>query len=325
MGKIKSISSKNKLYLAAVLVMSVSFFIVSLTTFYGVRLALPMVTYYGRTSLYALPTTLTYLTPLIIFYCSFLIVFSANNKKRLKTMKILGLILCFIAIFDLVAISLSIVFVFDGKIIIDMMTPMFSLDVIIINSLYLLLAIAFLLYQKLDRKFVLTKETLVKPFNKTEFVLLGFYLPFATYFFGECLYGLTFINDGYIDQNIGLIIPHYLSFALPALFGFLYMIFKFLNKNKSQMKFYLISLIVCFVLTITIHSWLIIGYIFNPYIVANSLQWEYEIGLAIKMPIGIIITFVLNFTICISSLLILIFKYHIFQGKNHEQKQETLQ
>lgn len=325
MGKIKSISSKNKLYLAAVLVMSVSFFIVSLTTFYGVRLALPMVTYYGRTSLYTLPTVLTYLTPLIIFYCSFLIVFSANNKKRLKTMEILGLILCFIAIFDLVAISLSIVFVFDGKIIIDMMTPMFSLDVIIINSLYLLLAIAFLLYQKLDRKFVLTKETLVKPFNKTEFVLLGFYLPFATYFFGECLYGLTFINDGYIDQNIGLIIPHYLSFALPALFGFLYMIFKFLNKNKSQMKFYLISLIACFVLTITIHSWLIIGYIFNPYIVANSLQWEYEIGLAIKMPIGIIITFVLNFTICISSLLILIFKYHIFQGKNHEQKQETLQ
>lgn len=325
MGKIKSISSKNKLYLAAVLVMSVSFFIVSLTTFYGVRLALPMVTYYGRTSLYTLPTVLTYLTPLIIFYCLFLIVLNSSNKNRLTTIKILGIILILISLFNLIAISLAIGFVFDGEVIVDMMTPMYCLDVIILNCLYLLLSVVFLLYQKLDKKYVLTKETLVKPFYKIEFVLLGFYLPFATYFFGECLYGLTFINDGYIDQNIGLIIPHYLSFALPALFGFLYMIFKFLNKNKSQMKFYLISLIACFVLTITIHSWLIIGYIFNPYIVANSLQWEYEIGLAIKMPIGIIITFVLNFTICISSLLILIFKYHIFQGKNHEQKQETLQ
>ncbi len=322
MGKIKDMFalSKQKMMIAGILCATVGFLLVSLSTFYAVRLALPMITYFGRTTLYTLPSFFTYITPLLIFYFLCVIMFTKVSNKRIIFMRVLGLLLLFISIFDIVAISFSIVFVFDGQLFVKNMTPMFCLDIIVFNSLYLLMSIIIILYAHFDKKYTLTKYTLKYVFNKKDFVLAAILLPFGAYFLGECLYGIKFLFDGFIDPNVGLIIPHYLSFILFSTMCGVYVGYKFIDDKKKKTKFQINSLIILFCINVIIYSWLIIGYVSNPYVVATSLQWEYEIGLAIKMPIGIIVMGCLNIIPCFICLFNLIFKKKVFDKKSYEQE-----
>lgn len=322
MGKIKDILklSKQKMIIAGILCATIGFLLASLSTFYAVRLALPMITYFGRTTLYTLPSFFTYITPLIIFYFLCVIIFTKVSNTRILLMRILGIALLFVSIFDLLAISFAIVFVFDGQLFIKNMTPMFCLDVIIFNCLYLLMAIVIIIYAHLDKKYTLTKYTLKYVFSKKDFILATILLPFGAYFIGECLYGIKFLFDGFIDPNVGLIIPHYLAFALFGIMCGVYVGYRFIDDKNKKIKYQNYSLIALFSVNIIIYSWLIIGYIVNPYIVATSLQWEYEIGLAIKMPVGIIVMGCLNIIPCFVCLFNLIFKKKVFDKKTYEQE-----
>lgn len=322
MGKIKDMlkPSQQKMIIAGILCATVGFLLVSLSTFYAVRLALPMITYFGRTSLYTLPSFFTYIVPLLIFYFLCVIIFTKTSNTRIVFMRILGILLLFISIFDLAAISFAIVFIFEGQLFIKNMTPMFCLDIIVFNCLYLLSSIIILIYAYLDKKYTLTKYTLKYVFSKKDTILATILLPFGAYFVGECLYGIKFLFDGFIDQKIGLIIPHYLSFALFGIMCGIYVGYKFIDDKKRRLKFQTNSLIALFSINLIIYSWLIIGYIVDPYVVATSLQWEYEIGLAIKMPIGIIVVGLLNIIPCFVCLFNLIYKKKVFNKGLYEQE-----
>lgn len=282
------------------IILSICFVIVSITTFYGVRIFFPIVGSYGKGALNTLPCSFTYLLPLFIFYMALLYVYAKENKSRLRVLYILGYVLIAFSIFNIVLMSIVYFVLLDGNIFFQTMTPMYPLDVFIINSVYFLVGIACLIYYFLDKKYQLTASIRPRPFSKKDFVLAGFLLPFATYFFGEFFFMFIYFQEGYIDPNWPFMIPVYLSFLLLASLCICYYIYPYVKDNKKDL-YQMIVLIVEYAVTITLGVWILCGVIINPYLVSQSLQWEFEIGLATKIPFGLFVNFLFAIPILIVS------------------------
>lgn len=306
-------------------VLAIAYIFVSLLTFYAVRLALPIVTYYGRTSLYLLPAVFTYLMPLVVFYIILMSMYAKSIKGRLRFVKTLGFILLAISLFNLITISLCIGLLFDGKVIVNYVTPIFPLDVLIINILYLFASICCLLYQRIDRKYVLSVGVSTHALPTFKMVFCGIFLAFSTYFFGEFIFGFIFLQEGYVDPNWPLMIPHYLSFILPSVIFAFYIVYMFIADPNLKLKFGYISLLINYGLTLIVFIWLFLGMILQPYLIAQSLQWEYEIGLAIKLPMGMFFTILACAVPLIVASVRMTKRSNIFKVRKYEQEQKTLQ
>ena len=307
---------ETRRHIVGSIVLSIAFLFVSFTTFYGVRIFFPIITNYGRSALNTLPCALTYLIPLFIFYMALFFVYAKTNETRLKSLKLLGITLILLAVFNLILITFVIVLLLDGNLFFQTMTPMYPLDVIFGNVIYFIVGICCLFYEILDKKYSMTVSIRQRPFLKKDFILAGFILPFATYFLGEFLFGIMYLQEGYIDKNWYYMLPVYLSFLLLAALCVVYFVYHYI-KEKNRTKFHIISLIIFYSLEIILGIWIVVGYINEPYLTSLSLQWEFEIGLALKIPIGLFINFIFSIPILIVSTLKL---FKNLRKKKNEQE-----
>ncbi len=302
------------------IVLSLMFLFVSFTCFYAVRIFFPIVTHYGRNSLNTLPTFFTYIIPLFGFYMSLLYIYISDRSKKLLVLRILGTVLIVISLIDLILMTFVFIFLLDGDIFFHTMTPFYPLDVFVGNGIYLLIGISCLLYKKIENEYSINTYINKRSFTKKDFIMLGFLLPFATYFVGEFMFGFIYLQEGYIDKNWYIMLPTYISFLFMGILCILYFIYHYIS-DKNKLKYHLISLICMYVLIFVIGLWMIIGFSSNLYAVNESMQWEFSIGLAMKIPIGLFINFVVSIPILIISTIKL---YKKLKNNKNEQKQEAI-
>lgn len=319
MDELKDSLVKNRIF--GYIAIAVFFTFISLFTFIGTRYIYPIIVYGGRTSFYSLPAGLTYLMPLVMFYFILVSMYSKTIKGRLQFIKILGIILLVVGLFNEVDITICITLIWGGRTNPGLLNPIFPYDIILINILYLLCSAALLLYRRIDNKYVLSVGVSSIPLTTPRMITFGFFIPFASYFLGEFLFGFIFLEEMFVDPNWHFMIPHYLSFLLPAIYFGLYMGLRFLRDHKKKKQFALSSLIFICSTTIGVFTWLYAGLIMNPYLIEESLQWEYALALPLKFPLGIIVTTLICAVICITATIKFIL---IKRRQNYEQKQEKI-
>lgn len=279
------------------------FILASVSTFYGTRLSLPIVTYYGRGALTTLPATFTFAIPL--FTLIILTIYSRTGSvaKRWKVIFIYSLVMLAVALINIVDILFVVGLLYNWNFIVGVMTPIYPLDLLIFNFIFLAIGAAslfFAIVKKTERQDLTTDETKQTP--KKRLVLTGFFFAFACYYFGEALFGINNLFEGYIDSNIGLTIPVYLLFLLLAAMGLVYIIY-FHSCKEKQLKRGLIGVISILAITAFLLLWILIGFAINPYYFSESLQEEFAMGYALKVPFGL---FILLGWILIPSLIALI-------------------
>lgn len=279
------------------------FIIASLSTFYGTRLTLPIVTYYGRGALTILPATLTFAIPLFTFILLWIYSRTGSTVKRWKMTLVYSFVMLGVSVFNTVIIFVIVGLLYDWNFIVGVMTPMYPLDLLLYNLIYLAIggaALFFTLAKKKENNNDIIDETKKTP--RRYQVLAGFFFAFACYFFGEALFGLNNLFEGYIDPNIGLTIPVYLSFLLMALAVVIYAIYIYSPEDKKN-KRGLLGAISILSITALIFIWILIGFAINPYYFSESLQQEFAIGYAVKIPFGL---FILLLWVLIPSVIALI-------------------
>jgi hypothetical protein len=265
------------------------FILASVSAFYGTRLSLPIVTSYGRGTLNTLPATLTFALPLFSFIMIWLYTRTDVNSKRLKLTFIYSLTMMIVAIFNIILILLVVTLLYNGDFIVGVMTPLYPLDLFLFNIVFLLIGIASLFFNSIGKKNMNNSDTEGRKHVLARYkVLEVFFILFATYFFGEVIFGYNELMDGFLDPNLIFVIPVHLSFLLLTLEGIFYIVYVF-SSDEHKLKRGFILVLILLGLTFLLFLWILVGLIINPYFFSESMQFEFAIGYAIKIPLGIFI------------------------------------
>lgn len=272
-----------------IIILSVLFVIASISTFYGTRLSLPIVTYYGRGTLSTLPATLTFALPLFTFIVLWRYSTTDKISTRWKTNLVYSITMIAVSLFNIFLILLNLALFFNWNFIVGTMTPAYPLDLFILNLVFLSIGGASLFFALANKNRRLNKDTEGRKHTLERYhILSAVFICFAAYFLGEAIFGVNNLIDSYVDPNAIFVVPVYLAFLLLALEGILFAIYSF-SPEEKKIKRGLISLLVLLGLTFVIFGWVAIGLLVNPYFFSESLQWEFAIGYAVKIPFGLII------------------------------------
>ncbi|MEA5061454.1 MAG: hypothetical protein VB015_03495 [Erysipelotrichaceae bacterium] len=272
-----------------IIVLSILFVLSSISAFYGTRLSLPIVTYYGRGTLNTLPATLTFALPLFSFIVLWRYANTDTIATRWKTNLIYAITMIVIPLFNLLLILINLYLFFGWNFVVGTMTPAYPLDLFILNLVFLSIGGASLFFALANKNRRLDKNTEGRKRTLERYhVLSAFFICFAAYFFGEAIFGINNLIDNYIDPNIVFTIPVYLAFLLLTVQGVIFAIYTNSPEDK-KIKRGLIGLLVLLGLTFVIFGWVGIGLLVNPYYFSESMQWEFAIGYTIKVPFGLII------------------------------------
>ena len=298
------------------------YLLASYCTFLGTKIGFPLITNEGRSASTTLPVSLTLFMPMVFLYLSWLFWRSKTIKNRLGVLYIAGLSLILIGGFDITVISLVLPTLLDGNILFGIVTPCYPLDVIIINAIYIIGGIGVLIYRHLDRKYVMTAEVMPYPIKTKEMVFVGFLLPFACYFSGQFMYGITYIFDGYADSNWMFSIAYYLLFGLLSYELYIYIVTSRIKDSIRRKKIFLTHALVLMSITIVLFAWIIIANIINPYHIFESLQYEFEIGLAANFPFGIFVILAWVIIPVLVSVMKILFSSKKKRGINEQEQKE---
>ncbi len=272
-----------------IIVLSVLFVLASISAFYGTRLSLPIVTYYGRGTINTLPATLTFALPLFSFIVLWRYANTDTIASRWKTNLIYAITMIVVSLFNLLLILINLYLFFGWNFIVGTMTPAYPLDLFILNLVFLSIGGASLFFALANKNRRLDKNTEGRKKTLERYhVLSAFFICFAAYFFGEAIFGINNLIDNYIDPNLIFTIPVYLAFLLLTVQGVIFAIYTNSPEDK-KIKRGLIGLLVLLGLTFIIFGWVGIGLLVNPYYFSESMQWEFAIGYTIKVPFGLII------------------------------------
>ncbi len=307
----------NKNNVGWLIAMTIFYLVASFMFFYGIKLLFPVLANGGRSSLTLLPAVLTCVVPIVIFYIFWLFWRSKTLANRLRLEYIAGLVLIFVSGFNIVDLLLVLSILLKGNILFGIVTPCYPLDMLIANGIYLMLGITIMVYHYLDRKYVLTSKVMPFPLKTKYMVFAGFLLPFAAYFAGDFLSMYIYFINGIRDPNWPLIIPYYISFLLPSFLGLVYIYQSRFHEEKTFLR----NIIVLLSISAFALLWIIIGLIINPYVISESLQYEFAIGLVLKYPIGLLIIYL---WVLIPSLISIIRIIRKNKRKKDEQEQAKI-
>lgn len=287
MAKRISLSIKDNKVLKCI-VLSFIYIFVSLSTFYAIKIFFPLISNYGLNSLSIIPAFLTYIMPLFLMFMGFLFIHSTKKEHMRFNMMITSLILFLFGLFGVIMSIILMTIVYNGKVVVGNLTYLFPLDILLINILYILLSICLHLIKNMDVKNNFLHPRCVEKVGALRKTMLGFYLPFSTYFFGQFLYGFMYVFEGYWSPNWYGMIPAYFLFAAMTFSLILFVIY-FHNHKNNKNRLALICLISSFLYVFIFGIWFIIANIINPYLLSESLQWELSILYSIKYPFGLLI------------------------------------
>lgn len=293
----------KKTRVTKIVLFTLLFLVASITTFYGTRLTLPIVTYYGRGTLTALPATFTFAIPLFTLIVLWQYSQTDTIGKRWQLVLIYSIVTLVIATFNLVDLMFVAGLLYNWNFLVGVMTPAYPLDLILLNLIILAVGFAALFFTITNKKSKGSLETEGRvKISKGKHVLAGFFLAFATYFFGEALFGLIDVFEGFLDPNIGLVIPAYLAFVMLAAEALVYVIYLY-SPKELKVKRGLIGVISLLSISVLLIIWIVVGLSINPYYFSESLQQEFAIGYSIKMPVGL---FVIALWVLIPSIIALV-------------------
>lgn len=269
--------------------LAILFLVASFATFYGTRLTLPIVTHYGRGALTTLPATFTFGFPLFSLIVYWQYSQTDTIGKRWKLGLVYSIVALVIATFNIIDLLFVLGLLYNWNFIVGIMTPIYPLDLILFNLIILALGCAGIFFTITNKKAKGSQETEGRVKILTRYhVLAAFFISFAAYFFGEALFGLIDVYEGFIDPNIGLVIPVYLAFVLMAAEAVIYVVYVY-SPEEVKVKRGLIGVSVLIGITIALFAWILIGLAVNPYYFSESLQQEFAVGYSLKMPIGLFI------------------------------------
>ena len=287
MAKRISLSLKDNKVLRAIVIAFV-YTLVSLSTFYAVKILFPIISNYGLNSISIVPTFLTYIMPLFIMFMGYLFIHCSKKENMRLNILITSLILFLFGVFGIIMSIILMTVVYDGHAVVGNLTPLFPLDVLLINILYVFLSIGLILLKKIDQKNDFLHPSINKKVSSLKKTMVGFYLPFSAYFFGQFLYGFMYVFEGYWSTNWYGVIPAYFIFAAMSVSLALFSYYLH-NKKHNQIRVGIICLSTSVLYTFIFGIWFIVALKINPYLLSESLQWELSILYSIKYPLGILI------------------------------------
>ena len=132
-----------------ILLLSVIYVVVSLSTFIAVKIFFPIISNYGLNSISIIPGFLTYIMPLFIFFMVILYIHASTINNKRIILLILGLVITLFGVFGIIMAAILMGVVYEGNTIVGNTTPIFPLDVLLINISYLLLGISLLVFNRI--------------------------------------------------------------------------------------------------------------------------------------------------------------------------------
>ena len=282
MGKLISVIHQKRVLFASI-ILSLLYVIASLSIFYGVRVLFLIIANYGLNSLSVIPFFLTSIFPLFFLFMVIMYIHSSSVSKRRTILLITGTIF---TLFGLFLTIFSIFLMIDYKsAIAGNITPLFPLDILLFNIVIFLVGICILVFRSIDSKNSIITANEKRLISPLKLVLLGFYLPFAAYFFGELLFGFMYVFEGYVSPKWYGVLPIYLLYAALTI-GLVLAIISIHVPSIKKTKFNIIATSSLIVYTLICVVWYNIAYNLDPYLIANGLVWEFQILISIKKPFG---------------------------------------
>lgn len=287
MAKRISLSLRENKILCVIFVCFI-YTIVSLSTFLAVKCIFPVIPNFGLNSISLLPTFFTYIIPLFLMFMVLLFIHATKVENRRRIILIAGLTLLLLGAFGIIMSIILMTIIYNGRVIVGNLTYLFPLDVLLINIIYVFIGIGLLVLKHIDNRNKIIGVTNTKSVPKQKIVLLGFYLPFATYFFGQCLYGINYLFEGYFSSNWYGLIPAYALFA-SLTFALVLFVYYYHSKKHDNTRRALVSIFSSLLFVSVFGVWFLIAAIANPYLLAESLQYELSILYAMKYPLGLLV------------------------------------
>lgn len=320
MGKLISVIHEKRILVARIL-LTCLYFVASISVFYGVRIMFLILSNYGLNSISVIPAFITLCYPLFLLFMLILFIHVTTIKAKRRTLLVTGLTYLVCGLFGIILSIILMSVIYDGKVVVGNITKLFPLDILLWNIVVFLVGICCLIFLSIDKKNNIITVTSDKKFKPLRFVLLGFYLPFAAYFFGECLFGFTYIFEGYISPKWYGVLPIYMLYLAMTIGLVLYCI-NIHYKGKNKTKLQIISTISLVLYVAIFLVWYLVAYNLDPYLIAQGLTWEFEILISIKKPIGYLAipAWIFILAIYYTVKMIVLKKTH-----KYEQEQETLQ
>lgn len=177
---------------------------------------------------------------------------------------------------------------------------LYPYDTLILGALFSFLCIRVFYWARKNHDMSYVEKTSAKPLKKRSIVAFFFMASFASYFLGGFLYFFTLFGDESFAYNFFWIIPMWLTFLLLAFLFMMYFVYYFANEDKKR-KIWLNTIISSYIVGVILVIWIIIGYIVNPYFVAQSISGMFPYGYAIKAPYGMLISLIGFFILVIIS------------------------
>lgn len=298
------ISEKAKNIIAIVFMIAL-FIIASFSMYYGVYIFFPMLTHQGRFGEKAVSMLLTSAVPMITFFISYLYFHFRSDRSRWIAGCVLACIVGVFSILDLALIGSVFQSEFHGQAVTGTASLLYPLDMILVNVFYLLLVgfgVAGLVMHR-DWLKAEKRKGIVRPAMS---VLIGFVTVFACYWFGEFLWGATILTEGIVDKNAAFTPGFYMSFCIIPLELILYTVYAHVKKEHRR-DAWIGSMASMGAWILVTYLWIEIAMKINPYVIAESLSREYEIGIAaMSTPIGLYINAVIGILLYLGSLIWLI-------------------
>jgi len=303
---------------SSIIFLSIFFIIASISTFYGVRVGLPAISNLGRGLLVILPAILTYGAPLFLLIMFYAFTHARSISHRWRLLHVSGATLMLTAGVSTFLIVLLLPTSFKGQFIFGGASPLYPLDVFIFSICFFVIGLALCLLALNNVSSRRSLDHLPIECKRRNVVLMSFFLAFATYFFGEFIFGIHYLFElPFVDKNWPLMLITYLAFPLLALTFIFHEIYSVTAKEKKDMRyttFMVVDLFIMTGLTIAIVACIFI----NPYYISESMQYEFSIGLKGKIPLGLFVILVWNLTVILVSLIK--FLKTIKRKIKHEQK-----
>ena len=219
--------------LGKILSLVILFAVGGLCLYYGVYLAFPYVSYYGRGVLTFFPVTLVFFFPIFSFVFRWLYLHATGKYNKWKVQYyysiIGGTFMLSAFIWHIISICLTI-----GWKLYKGITLLFPFDVLVLALLFLALCILLLVKSIKEHKEVAEEAKMngvIKTRTKVAFIS---YAGFAAYFYGGAYFFFSLIGDGYFDVDFFFIVGVALSFLLMFVELALYVIFRHQKAEKKR-------------------------------------------------------------------------------------------
>lgn len=285
MGKLISVIHEKRILFAGILI-SLLYIISSLSIFYGVRTLFLIISNYGLNSISVVPAFITFTYPLFFLFLVILFIHVNNIKAKRRILLVGSLAYSILAFFGIVLSIILITVIYKGQLVVGNISLFFPFDILLWNIVFFLVGVCGLIFLSIDKKNDIITANSKLQFKASRFVLFGFYLCFAAYFFGEFLFGsFMYIFEGYVSPKWYGVLPIYMLY-LAMTIGLILYVINIHYKGDKKLKLQVISTVSMVVYVAIFLAWYLIAYNSDPYLIANGLVWEFQILIAIKKPFG---------------------------------------